>query len=222
MGRESIVAEISLTGDQMLTVLNLVAEEGPLSAADVARACNMNSTVAHRLLNTLELRAFLRRSHTGYPRMDKLAERIGETVVLHCIDKDQAVVVQQSLGNRHLVRVQHTPGSRHPLYLGASGWSLLAFQDEKIITRILKRAPAPEESRERIELIRSSRYAVSHNELQLDVHGISAPLFDEMEHCVASIAILVPAMRAENITSLAPLLLETAAVISNDLQESAV
>lgn len=59
------MAEISSTGDQMLAVLETVAEEGPLSAAGVARRLDVNRTVAHRLLTTLHRRAYLRRDSQG-------------------------------------------------------------------------------------------------------------------------------------------------------------
>ena len=154
------MAEISLTGDQMLTVLETVARQGPLSAADVARLCDINRTVAHRLLVTLAQRAYVRRDEEGYrvgpaalllaqsadfdlrrlarPIMQRLAEDTGETVVMHAIDDAEAVVIDQALAQRHLVRVEHRPGSRHPLHQGASGWSLLAFQSGKFIDRVLK------------------------------------------------------------------------------------
>lgn len=234
------MAEISLTGDQMLTVLEAVADTGPITVADLARNCQMNRTILHRLLNTLEARSYVRRSPQGFvvgsavtrmarglekdvsavakPHMERLAARIGETVVLHCFDKDQAAVVEQALGDRHLVRVQHTPGSRHPLYQGASGWALLAFQDEKTIARLAKRAGEPEIVRARIEDIRSQRYAISHDELQQGVHGLAAPLFDADETCVASLAILVPASRADKLPSLLPQLMNAASLITDDLK----
>jgi DNA-binding IclR family transcriptional regulator len=233
------VAEISQTGDQMLTVLETVASSGPIGAADLARACDMNRTVAHRLLNTLTQRNYIRRERSGYvlgsaaiklgnsaeldiaslakPLMDKLAEQTSETVVLHCIDKDEAVVVEQSIGAKHLVRVQHTPGSRHPLNIGASGWSILAFQDKRIINRALKRVPDEDAARERIAKIQLDGYAISHDELQQGVHGIAAPLLDAHGACSASIAILVPSGRSGSIAKLADALLATAKSISQDL-----
>jgi IclR family KDG regulon transcriptional repressor len=118
------LAEISLTGDQMLTVLETVAKKGPVGAADVARTCDINRTVAYRLLVTLEQRAYVRRGHDGYtlgsaindlvrhldrdissiarPLMATLANAVGETVVLHCLNKDEAVVTEQALGNNIL------------------------------------------------------------------------------------------------------------------------
>jgi DNA-binding IclR family transcriptional regulator len=234
------LAEISSTGDQMLTVLEAVAKSGPITVADLVRASDMNRTVAHRLLSTLEARSYVRRSPKGYvlggavtelarrlekdisavakPHMEKLAERIGETVVLHCLDKDQAMVVEQAIGEKHLVRVQHTPGSRHPLYQGASGWALLAFQDDRTVLRVLKRLENASAARDRIEEVRTNRYAISHDELQMGVHGLAAPLFDEVDTCVASVAILVPAARVDKLQQMLPHLLETTFAIAGDLR----
>lgn len=233
------MAEISLTGDQMLTVLEAVAKKGPVSAADVARICDINRTVAYRLLVTLEQRAYVRRGHDGYtlgsavnelvrrldrdissiarPLMGTLATAIGETVVLHCLNKDEAVVTEQALGNRHLVRVQHDPGSRHPLHLGASGWAMLAFQDQKTISRIIKKTTDPAVALERIERTRRDGYAISHDELQMGVHGVAAPLVEPDGRCNASLGILVPSTRAQTLAALTPKLLDMASTISKQL-----
>lgn len=233
------MAEISLTGDQMLTVLEAVAKKGPVSAADVARGCDINRTVAYRLLVTLEQRAYVRRGHDGYtlgsavnelvrqldrdissiarPLMGTLANAVGETVVLHCLNKDEAVVTEQALGNRHLVRVQHVPGSRHPLHLGASGWAMLAFQDQKTIARIVKKAADPAVALKRIEQTRRDGYAISHDELQMGVHGVAAPLIEPDGRCNASLGILVPSTRADTLPALTPKLLELAANVTSHL-----
>lgn len=230
------MAEISLTGDQMLTVLETVGKKGPIGAADVARVCDINRTVAYRLLVTLEQRAYVRRGHDGYtlgsavndlvrqlerdisaiarPLMGTLANAVGETVVLHCLNKDEAVVTEQALGNRHLVRVQHVPGSHHALHLGASGWAMLAFQDQKTIARIIKKASDPDAALARVEQTRRDGYAISHDELQMGVHGVAAPLIEPDGRCNASLAILVPSSRAETLPALKPKLLGMVSDIS--------
>lgn len=224
----------------MLTVLENVADAGPISAADVARNCDLNRTVALRLLNTLAQRNYIRRDTEGYilgsaaiklghsaevdisvvakPMMDRLAEQLSETVVLHCMEKDEAVVVEQAIGAKYLVRVQHQPGSRHPLFIGASGWSILAFQDEKTISRVLRKTRDPAEARARIEKIRTDGFAISHDELQQGVHGIAAPLKLADGSCSASIAILVPSLRADIVAKLSAPLLKVAAEISGALR----
>lgn len=212
------MAEISLTGDQMLTVLETVASHGSVSAANVARLCGINRTVAHRLLVTLAQRSYVRREADGYrlgpallrlaraadtdlsdiagPIMQKLAAETGETVVIHAIDGIEALVVDQALGEKHLVRVEHRPGSRHALHQGASGWSLLAFQDEKTREKAMRKAGDAEATRRRIEEVQSQGYAISHDELQLGVHGVAAPIIERDGTCRYSLAILVPTSRA--------------------------
>lgn len=229
------MAEISLTGDQMLTVLETVARQGPLSAADVARLCDINRTVAHRLLVTLAQRAYVRRDEEGYrvgpaalllaqsadfdlrrlarPIMQRLAEDTGETVVMHAIDDTEAVVIDQALAQRHLVRVEHRPGSRHPLHQGASGWSLLAFQGGKFIDRVLKKT-GDAAIRRRVEQVRADGYAISHDELQQGVHGVAVPIVDRDGRCQYSLAILVPSTRATHLQSLVEPLSAAARLIS--------
>lgn len=233
------MVEISLTGDQMLAVLEKVAQEGPVSAAQVARMCDINRTVAHRLLATLAQRSFVRRTDDGYmlgpmivrlgrmaelglkeiakPYMMKLAQMTGETVVLHVIDKTEAVVLDQALGARHLVRVEHTPGSRHALCLGASGWSMLAFQPEKVIAKVLKSYDAGKGALERIEEVKRAGFAMSHDELQMGVHGIAAPIFNRDRSCGASLGLLIPDIRAESLRSFQDVLLTTAKEVSEKL-----
>ena len=211
------MAEISLTGDQMLTALEIVAKEGPISVSEVARSGDMNRTVAHRLLATLAQRGYIRRNADGFvvgpavihlaqkadmglrsialPIMRALSGKIGETVVLHGINNLEAIVIDQTLGEQNLVRVEHTPGSRHPLYIGASGWALLAWQPEKMIARATKAADATLIAA-RIHEVRAQGYAISHDELQQGAHGIAVPILLADGTCNFSLAILVPGIRA--------------------------
>src|SRR5687768_13563950 len=87
-----LLAEISLTGDQMLTVLETVAKKGPVSAVEVARACDINRTVAYRLLVTLEQRAYIRRGHDGYI----LGSAVNELV--RQLDRDISAIARPMMG----------------------------------------------------------------------------------------------------------------------------
>lgn len=233
--------EISLTGDQMLAVLERVAAEGPIPASAVAQACGINRTVAYRLLATLTQRSYLRRTKAGYvlgptvsrlgrlvdnelrdaamPVMRTLSAETGETVVLHIIDKDQAVVLTQVIGMQHLVRVEHPIGSKHPLCKGASGWAILAFQDRPEIARVFAAHGEPATGWDRIEQIRSEGFAISHDELQQGVHGLSAPVTDGNGQCEASLTVLVPGTRAQGLAKYREQLLGASAHISASLRE---
>ena len=195
-----------------------LSENGPMNAADLSRSLDLNRTVVHRLLSTLHQRGFIMRQSAGYtlaPLFVRMAERVqpdlraaavpvmqdltratGETVVVHTADGDEAVVLEQVVGTRHVVRVEHRTGSRHPLTKGASGRALLAFMEESSISRILKKATGADALRSQLESVRQVGYAVSHDELQQGVHGIAVPLRDHHQ-VVGSLAVLVPATRAD-------------------------
>lgn len=216
------MVEITSTGDEMLGVLEVIASSGPISTAEIARQRGINRTVAHRLITTLHRRAYVRRRPDGYvvgpmvlrlaravepellaaarPVMSRLAAEIGETVVLHSVDGDEAVVIAQALGMRHVLRVQHEEGSRHSLATGASARALLAFQPPAVTDRVIRAARNGKALRTQLERVRSAGYAVSHDELQRGVHGMAVPIRDPQDVAVASIAIVVPAVRASSLT----------------------
>jgi len=130
--------------------------------------------------------------------MAELAQSCGETVVLHGIDGPDAVVMDQALGTQHVLRVEHRPGSRHPLDAGASGWAILAFQDDRWIEKLAKKSADPAAVMARIAKTKDEGFAITHDELQMGVHGLAVPIFEQSK-CVASLGILVPAGRAQNL-----------------------
>lgn len=232
------MSEISLTGDTMLTVLECVAAHGPVSATQCARFCNVNRTVAHRLLTTLARRLYIVKAGSGYvlgpatisiaaqaqpsiisiakPEITRLASGVRECVVLHGVAEDEAIGLDQALDLTHVVVVRHNPGSRHPLYRGASGWSLLAYQPERLTARVLASLPEGERvgALQRLNKVRALGYAHSRDELQLGVHGLAAPVCGADGVAQASVGILVPQSRATNLLGMSGPLLTCARAIS--------
>lgn len=234
------MAEISQTGDQMLSVLERIAEDGPVSSASLAQACGLNRTVAYRLVTTLAKRGYIQRTAQGYvlgpkvhhlgrlaapgvtaiahPVMEALSAKCRETVVLHVKERDEAVVADQVTGGGHVVRVEQPIGSRHSLCRGASGWAIFAFQEEAVIARILSGHAAVTDGPARIAAIRHEGVAMTHDELKQGVHGLSAPIFGVGGLCDSSLSILVPTSRAEALASLRADLVEASRQISQALQ----
>lgn len=225
------MAEISSTGDQMLQLLEIVAFEGPASTAALAQAAGINRTVAHRLLATLHQRGYLVREGKTFtlgPLLSRiaaeshepailiraraviqdLAERLGETVVIHKIDGDATMVVEQAVSDAQLVRVQHREGSRHLLTMGASGRAILAHQSDAFIARLLAR-----EDRLDLEVvlqkIRTDGISRSENELQSGVLGYAVPLREAGGTVRFSLAVLIPSQRS-SIASALPQALKAA------------
>jgi IclR family KDG regulon transcriptional repressor len=214
--------ETSKTADQALTVLLELTQSGPATPAELARRLEMNRTVVHRLLATLHARGFVTRTAAGYAPgavlvslaervqpelraaaasvMSELGRKIGETVVMHIADGDDAMVLQQYVATGHVVRVEHEIGSRHPLTKGASGRALLAYLGDSAIDRVLRKAPNAEAVRRQLDLVRQLGYALSHDELQEGVHGLAVPILDQPDHALASLAIIAPTTRAAGIS----------------------
>jgi IclR family KDG regulon transcriptional repressor len=225
-----VVPEISKTADLGLAILVTLREQGPLTAPELARALSLNRTVLHRMLTTLRLRSFVIREANTYalgPAIVRLAEGVqprlrvaalaamtalsratGETVVLHIAEDDDAVVLHQVLGTAHIVRVEHQIGLRHPVTQGASGRAILSYLDSELIERVVPEGEQGESLRRQIEEVRRLGYAVSHDELQLGVAGIAAPVIDPDGVSVGSIALLVPSGRAGTLAAHTGALLE--------------
>ena len=228
--------EISKTADQALALLLAIAEHQPVSAADLCRLLEMNRTVAHRLLVTLHNRGFVRRVGDSYmlgpaaarlagqsartlrqaagPVMDLFAAETGETVVLQVVDGDAAVILAQSIGRRHVVRVEQNLIVRHPLHLGASGRVLLAFGHSRQSRRVLAGKAGADDLKRELAEIRQRGYAVSRDELQTGVHAASAPVPGAGGLAAAALTVLVPSNRAERVTELVSPLVAAAKEIS--------
>ena len=209
-----------------------------MTAAEVSRSLNLNRTVVYRLLTTLQRRGYVVRHGDTYSPgpmlvriaetvepelraaaaqvMRSLAERTGETVVLHIQDGVDAVVLDQVVGTGHVLRVQHRVGSRHPLCFGASGRALLAILDDRAVARALKTSENPSVTRDLIEDVRRCGYALSHDELQHGVYGLAVPIRSAHDSA-ASLAVLVPAPRAANVLDHLPELRQAADRLSGSL-----
>lgn len=228
--------EISKTVDQALTVLTRLTDSSPQTVVELSRTLKMNRTVVHRLLNTLQRHGLVIRQADGYgpgavlvrmaakvqPElraaaavvMAQLADDIGETVVLHIVDGTRAVVLEQVVGIRNVVRVEHAIGERSPLGLGASGRVLLAFLDAGAVKRVLAAADDSEAARAQLESVRQLGYAVSHGELQDDVSGLAVPVGNAVV-TVAALAILVPTSRSSTLIKHLPTLTVAAARVAD-------
>lgn len=236
------MAETSKTADQALAVLLHVSEHGPVTIAELTEALGLNRTVVYRLLTTLRLRGFVVQQGRQYlpgpmlvriaeyvepelrasasSHMAKLAEGIGETVVMHIRDGTDAVVLDEHVPTRHVVRVAHEEGSRHSLAKGASGRVLLAYLPEAVARRVARHVDDPERLARELERVRETGYAISHDELQQGVHGLGVPIRANGDRVVASLVLIVPIARAEGLEEHLPQLRSTASAISAALSGS--
>jgi DNA-binding IclR family transcriptional regulator len=230
------VSEIAKTADQALVVLQELADRGPMTPSALARSLGFNRTVTHRLLATLHGRGFVAVQNGSYAvgpvlvrlaaqvqpelrvaaagTVTALADRIGETVVVHVPDGDDAVVLFEAVPVSNVLRVEHRVGSRHELERGASGRALLAQLRGPRVDRLIESAPNPQSLRRQLESVRQLGYAVSHDELQHGVHGLAVPIQVDDERLAGSLAVIVPSSRSSGLMEHLDELLEAAAKIA--------
>jgi len=172
-----VPGEISQTLDRGLRVLDvLAATPDGLTMTELAARMEVNRTVVHRLVATLEARSLVRRGADGrlrvglgvlrlgaavqpvlrdlaVPVLRDLAEAVGCTAHLTVVDGEEALalaVVEPSWTDFH---VGYRVGSRHPLGQGAAGKAILLGRTSD---------PTP--------------YVLTVGELQSGARGLAAPV----------------------------------------------
>jgi DNA-binding IclR family transcriptional regulator len=137
--------------------------------------------------------------------MERVAALSGETVLLQVVgpDADRVVCVervQQRTGLRLILEV----GATAPLYAGCSSKVLLAFMPEEAIDRVLEGPLTPVTShtptnaaqiRSELARIRRDGYAISFEETDEGVAGVSVPIRDHLDRVVAGLSISGPITR---------------------------
>jgi DNA-binding IclR family transcriptional regulator len=144
------------------------------------------------------------------PIMEQLSSTSGETVLLQVVSPEGDHVVciervQQGRGLRLILDV----GSTAPLYAGCSSKVLLAYLDPDTIDTVLKRrlrplashtTTDPAQIRAQLAEIRRNGFAVSFEETDEGVAGVSVPIRDARDHVVASLTISGPLTRVNAAT----------------------
>lgn len=171
-----MASETSQTLDRGLRVLRVLADspEG-LTVTELSGRLEVNRTIMHRLISTLEQHGLVRRDARGrlfvglgvlhlagavqpllrdlaMPVLRSLAEEVGSTAHLTVADGDEALalaVVEPTWTDFH---VAYRIGARHPLSQGAAGRAIALLDVD---------APA---------------YAVTSGELQSGARGLAAPV----------------------------------------------
>jgi IclR family transcriptional regulator, KDG regulon repressor len=139
------------------------------------------------------------------PIMTQIASRCDETVLLQVIDADRRrVVCIERVHQRSGLQLILEVGAMAPLHAGCSSKVLLAFLPEETIESVIAQGlPAvtprsitdPDTLRRELAEIRSRGYAVSFEETDIGVAGISVPVRDISNRVVASLSISGPLAR---------------------------
>ncbi|WP_336713049.1 IclR family transcriptional regulator [Arthrobacter sp. USHLN218] len=214
------------TADKALTILEMFSEQQlHVSAVEVASELSVARSTAYRYLESLVSRGFLEESpgggfrlglrvlelarlaRQGYglsevalPRMRRLCEEFGQTVLLTRRAGTSVVCLEREVPAGQLLRISYERGSQLPLTAGASALVLLGWLPEDEARSLLESAERPrftpntlsgvEELMGRLRQIRSDGYSVTYAEVDPDALGIAAPIFDQGGNAAAGISVV--------------------------------
>lgn len=213
-----------------LKVLEHVTRAGdPLGVRELSRQLGMTVGSTHRALQLLkrerfvtqlgerglyksgtrifELAANLVKSHDLVPAastfLRQTAEAGDESVVLMIADGHDATCVA-SVESAHLLRTVFPVGWRGPLWFGASGYLLLAYQPEETIRAVIRagmkstspnRLTDPDRLLTRLATVRKTGDSVSHGEREQGMSSVAAAVRDGNDTVIAAVAIYGPSAR---------------------------
>lgn len=220
----------SATALRALKVLEtLGAAAAPVSVNDVAASIGADRSTAYRMLMTLLDAGYVTRhsASKGYQLGYKLlslaspllregeeterildclkglAEATGEGAHYCVLDGDASVLVHKVKGTQ-LVSVDFKVGDRSPLHCSSIGKALLAYQDirlvEKVIDRGLPKVASrtitdPAAFRAELQTIRRQGYAFDDLEFHDDLRCLAVPIFREDGRVEAGISMSGPSSR---------------------------
>jgi DNA-binding IclR family transcriptional regulator len=163
---------------------------------------------------------------TVRPFLEKLSVVSSETTHLALFVQDEVVYIDKIEGHQR-VRVTSQIGRRVPLYATASGKSILAYQDEAYVKKIMRRARRFTDRTvitipgifADIEGTRRRGYSIAKAEMTDSVGSVAAPLFRSDGGVEAAVSIVFPlaGISDARIAMLGTIVSETAKQISEVL-----
>ena len=237
--------------ERAIAILDLLAQGGWRTGADVARELRVHRSTALRLLGTLERHAMVERDQrtaryrlgrrlpqlasvvTGEldlrsvarPVCEQLATAAGETATLDVLIGDVIVPIEQATASTSVMSVNWL-GRRTPVHCTASGKAIAAFAAEPVRIRLLELPldrVTPHTVTDRAELesqlddIRRSGIARTHEELEVGLDALAAPVFGSDGEVVAALDVSGPSHRLRDRPDLDRLTREGAADLSRRL-----
>jgi DNA-binding IclR family transcriptional regulator len=151
-----------------------------------------------------------------------LAEASGETINL-AVPSPAGVDHLAQRDSRHFVGTSNWVGRRVPLHATSNGKVFLAFGATPLpdpLERLTERTITDRARLDRaLEQVRARGFATTHDELEIGLSAIAAPVRGARGDVVAALSISGPTIRLtpERVLELAPLLVEQARLLSDRL-----
>ncbi|EKN66396.1 IclR family transcriptional regulator [Neobacillus bataviensis LMG 21833] len=219
--RAADVLELFLTANQELSV------------KEISEKVGLSKSTVHGIIKTLEFRGYLKQNPDDLkyklgmklfelgnrvssqfdlgemtrPIIRKLVDELKETVHLVVFERDEVIYVEKMDGPRAL-RIYSQIGKRAPIHCTGVGKSILAFQEEKEIERLLSNADIKQFTnytmtdkeliKKHLQTIRERGYAIDDEEIELGLKCVAAPIFNHHGKVIGSISCASPKMRLDD------------------------
>jgi IclR family KDG regulon transcriptional repressor len=212
------------TVQRALDILNCFSLQEPeLSLTEIANRIALAKSTTTRLLATLEHNGLITKNketlkyklghklhylgyiagksvdirEITYPIMKELRDYTKETVNLYLLEDKYRVCIEQCEGLqslRHLVKI----GERLPLWAGAGGKVLLAYQSEELQNEIFQLVDSEQrltKLKSELKTIREEECASSQDEREVGLAAVAAPIFEIDGKVSACLSISGPTQR---------------------------
>jgi DNA-binding IclR family transcriptional regulator len=216
--------------ERLTRLLDVIAgHEDSVSLKILSAETGLHPSTAFRILASLAEHGFVERTTRGnyqlgvklmqlgsrvsasvdirkvaFPLMEKLRDRLGETVNLTVREGDEVVYIERTLAKR-MIRVEQVIGSRAPLHVTAVGKIMLGNQGEAACRSYARRSKLPAytvNTHTKItallhDCIAAAKrgYALDNEEAELGVGCIGTLIHDASGHVVAGLSVSAPIER---------------------------
>lgn len=140
-------------------------------------------------------------SQVALPELKRLAFRVGESVGLMAPVNNQAICVDM-IESKHPLSCSYMKGRTQPLLRGAAAKAMLAYMGERAQLIVFKEFANEQDDwaqlQDELVVIRQKGYAVSQEEIDAGVWGVSAPLFSRHRRLEGGVSMMIPLDRAKN------------------------
>ncbi|WP_460814766.1 IclR family transcriptional regulator [Nocardioides korecus] len=214
--------------DRAAAIVTYVVEaDHPVGFAEVVETSGLARSTVSRMLAALERSGLLERLDTGEwrggplfvlyaarhdrtaqvarlarPLLEKVGEDTGETVHLAVAHGERVAHIDQVdstflLGARDWSDVDVPP---HTSALGKVllAWKVLPIPDGHLATLTDQTISRRADLEDDLEQVRTRGYAVTHDELEIGLSGLAAPVFDPGGDVVAAVGVSGPTARLES------------------------
>ncbi|MBE9918364.1 IclR family transcriptional regulator [Paenibacillus donghaensis] len=228
--------------ERALDILMCFTTSSELGLTEIASQIHLHKSTVHRLMATLEEKGFVSRdaatekyrlglkiwelsTHLSrsddpaallLPAMERLRDRLGETVSLYLRDGKDRLRIQAVQSNQAIRRVAQV-GARLPLYVGASSKVLVAFAPEEERQELFQDPDWPDMPDfdgylRMLEEIRGRGYATSFEEREPGAAAVAVPIVNRSGVVAAALSVSGPVSRisTDTLHEFAPVLKEAA------------